>query len=133
MKAELFTVRHANKKQLPAGMRDGTKLKMFQYLPGFEFPFVGVDSNGIQHAWRETGRKNGKKNNMYSDLVYQVQDPNEIFLFLAITPSGNAYANANLQKLKDAMRAGPYDVYAISINKKTGKGDAAKQYSHAEK
>jgi hypothetical protein len=131
MKAELFTMKHQKKGLTPAGLRNGTKLKIFQYIEGTPYPFLGVDSKGVQHLWKESGRKNGEKNNMFSDLVYEVQDPNEIFLFIAVTPNGNGYANANLEKLRASMKDGSYDVYALSINKKTGTGNAAKQFTNA--
>lgn len=133
MKAELFTEKHAKKGLQPAGLRNGTKLKKFFYHEELPYPFVGIDEVGIQHSWKGSGRKNGKKNNMFSDLVYEVADPNEIFLFLAVTPSGNGYANVNLDKLRGVMKTPDYDIYALSINKKTGVGEIAKQYSNGKK
>lgn len=131
MKVELFTMKHQKKGLTPSGLRNGKKLKIFQCIEGAPYPFMGVDSAGVQHMWKESGRKNGKKNNMFSDLVFEVQDPNEIFLFIAVTPNGNGYANMNLDKLRAAMKENAYDVYGLSINKKLGIGDAVKQFTNA--
>lgn len=126
MTAELFTEKHARKGLQPAGLRNGTKLKKFQYVEAFIFPFIGVDTNNIQHQWKGSGRKNGTKNNMGTDLVVSLKHPDEITLYLAVTPNGNGYANKDLEKLKSKFHpeAPAHSIYEITINTKTGTGTA---------
>jgi hypothetical protein len=126
MTAELFTEKHARKGLQPAGLRDGTKLKRFQYVDGFLYPFIGVDTNGVQHAWKGTGHKNGKKNNMYTDLVLSLNDPDKITIYLAVTSNGNGYANKDLDRLKLTVKSGAFDIYDLLINLKNGTGVATK-------
>lgn len=121
MELVLFTVKDYDKGERPQFIRNGTRLKDFHYFPGAEFCFVGVDNLGVTHLWRSTGRKNGKVNNMPTDLVKQVIDQDVDIFYLARTTAGNFYAGNDLQKVKDGMtKAAEFNLYYFEINFKKG-------------
>lgn len=121
MDIQLFTVKDYDKGLRPEQIRIGTRLTAFHYFPGAEFCFVGVDVLGVTHLWRASGRKNGKVNNMPTDLVKLVADPLSDVFFVARTAAGNYYAGNDLQKVKDGMTKAPeYEIYKFEVNFKKG-------------
>lgn len=117
MELELFTVKDYDKGLIPEQIRNGTRIKEFHYFPGADFCFAGVDVLGVTHLWRASGRKNGKVNNMPTDLVKIVWDPDISVFYLARTMAGNFYAGNDLQKVKDGMTKAPeFDVYRFEVN-----------------
>jgi hypothetical protein len=117
MTVELFTTKDYNAGLRPQQTRDGKKITAFTYFAGADFCFVGVDSAGVTHMWRATGRKNGVVNNMGTDLVKLVADPNAEIFYLARTVSGNFYAGNEIGKLRDAIKLAPeFDLYQFEIN-----------------
>jgi hypothetical protein len=117
MTLELFTVKDYDRGDRPERIRNGTRIKDFHYFAGATFCFVGVDVMGITHLWRANGRKNGKVNNMPTDLVREVMNPNTEIMFLARTSAGNFYAGNDLDKVKAGLtKATEFTVYRFEID-----------------
>jgi hypothetical protein len=117
MDLELFTVKDYDKGLRPTRLRGGARLTSFHYFPGADFCFAGVDNAGITHLWRNNGRKNGKVNNMHTDLVKEIVNPDFSVFYLAVLPSGGYYAGHDIEKLKQGITlASKFDLYRFEIN-----------------
>jgi hypothetical protein len=117
MELQLFTVKDYDKGERPQRLRNGNLITNFHYFPGADFCFVGLDNAGVTHLWRATGRKNGKVNNMPTDLVIEIKDPNVSVFYLACTITGNYYAGNDLDKLKAGIKlAASYALYRFEID-----------------
>ena len=116
---QTFTESLYKKDLRPTFLRDGSKLLSFHYFPGNAFPFAGVDDKGRSWLWKKDGHRNGKKR-MLTDLVYELIDPNVLRIFVSITPSGNAFANNDLEKLRTLVKTVDCDEWELMMNLKTG-------------
>jgi len=125
--AKLFTELHYGEGKTPAGLRDGTQLKTFHYFPGNTFCFVGIDAKGMPHSWKNTGRKNGLKHNMWSDLVIMQEVSDIKTRFIALSGEGKTYSAADMVSIQAVVQKwSNYSIWEVHFDLKTGRAAGKK-------
>jgi hypothetical protein len=127
MNTQLFTEKLAKQGKTPTGLRDGTVLDFFKYIPGDAYPFAGVTNDGRALRWNNAGHMNGHKRNMKTDLIYEPMDPDAVRVTLAMTAAKNFYA-LNKPGEPGQQLHNDYTPFEFVLNTRTGAVSAGKKY-----